>query len=59
MLLLLTFSVLVANPKELLYKVANRAPRGLLNREKKKIYRKYGSVGTSTCARVDTNICHV
>ena len=34
-LLFLTFSVLVANPKKLLYTVANPA-RGLLNREKKK-----------------------
>ena len=34
-LLFLTFSALVANPKELLYTVANPA-RGLLNREKKK-----------------------
>ena len=33
-LLFLTFSVLVANPKKLLYTVANPA-RGLLNREKK------------------------
>ena len=30
----LTFSVLVANPKKLLYKEANSAP-GLLNREKR------------------------
>ena len=34
LLLFLTFSVLVANPKKLLYTVANPA-RGLLNREKK------------------------
>ena len=34
MLLFLTFSVLVANPKKLLYTVANPA-RGLLNREKR------------------------
>ena len=34
-LLLLTFSALVANPKKLLYTVANPA-RGLLNREKNK-----------------------
>ena len=33
LLLFLTFSVLVANPKKLLYTVANPA-RGLLNREK-------------------------
>ena len=33
-LLFLTFSVLVANPKKLLYTVANPA-RGLLNREKR------------------------
>ena len=32
-LLFLTFSVLVANPKKLLYTVANPA-RGLLNRDK-------------------------
>ena len=35
LLLFLTFSALVANPKKLLYTVANLA-RGLLNREKKK-----------------------
>ena len=35
LLLFLTFSALVANPKKLLYTVANPA-RGLLNREKKK-----------------------
>ena len=35
LLLFHTFSVLVANPKKLLYTVANPA-RGLLNREKKK-----------------------
>ena len=34
LLLFLTFSVLVANPKKLLYTVANPA-RGLLNREKR------------------------
>ena len=34
LLLFLTFSVLVANPKKLLYKVANPA-RGLLSREKR------------------------
>ena len=34
LLLFLTFSVLVANPKKLLYTVANAA-RGLLNREKR------------------------
>ena len=34
-LLFLTFSALVANPKKLLYTVANPA-RGLLNREKNK-----------------------
>ena len=34
-LLFLTFSALVANPKKVLYTVANPA-RGLLNREKKK-----------------------
>ena len=34
-LLFLTFSVLVANPKKLLYTVANPA-RGLLNRKKRK-----------------------
>ena len=33
-MLFLTFSVLVANPKKLLYTVANPA-RGLLNREKR------------------------
>ena len=34
--LFLTFSVLlVTNPKKLLYTVANPAPRGLLNREKR------------------------
>ena len=40
LLLFLTFSALVANPKKLLYTVANPA-RGLLNREKKK--KKSGS----------------
>ena len=35
LLLFLTFSALVANPKKLLYTVANPA-RGLLNREKNK-----------------------
>ena len=35
LLLFLTFSALVANPKHLLYTVANPA-RGLLNREKEK-----------------------
>ena len=35
LLLFLTFSALAANPKKLLYTVANPA-RGLLNREKKK-----------------------
>ena len=34
LLLFLTFSVLVANPKKLLYTMANPA-RGLLNREKR------------------------
>ena len=34
LLLFLTFSVLVANPKKILYTVANPA-RGLLNREKR------------------------
>ena len=38
-LLFLTFSVLVANPKKLLYTVANPA-RGLLNREKEKKKKK-------------------
>ena len=36
LLLFLTFSVLVANPKKLLYTAANSASRGLLNRGKKK-----------------------
>ena len=35
--LFLAFSVLVANPKKLLYTVANPA-RGLLNREKEKCF---------------------
>ena len=39
LLLFLTFSALVANPKKLLYTVANLA-RGLLNREKKKEKKK-------------------
>ena len=34
LLLFLTFSALVANPKKLLYTVANHPDRGLLNREK-------------------------
>ena len=38
--LFLTFSVLVANPKKLLYTVANPA-RGLLNREKRSGSIKY------------------
>ena len=42
LLLFLTFSVLVANPKKLLYTVANPA-RGLLNREKRK-KKKSGSI---------------
>ena len=40
--LFLTFSVLVANPKKLLYTVANPA-RGLLNREKKGKKKESGS----------------
>ena len=42
LLLFLTFSVLVANPKKLLYTVANPA-RGLLNREKRT---KVNAIGT-------------
>ena len=42
LLLFLTFSVLVANPKKLLYTVANPA-RGLLNGKKKK-KKKSGSI---------------
>ena len=42
LLLFLTFSALVANPKKLLYTVANPA-RGLLNREKKSKKKKSGS----------------
>ena len=42
LLLFLTFSVLVANPKKLLYTVANPA-RGLLNREKR-TKKKSGSI---------------
>ena len=33
LLLFLTFIILVANPKNLLYTVANPAPRGILNRK--------------------------
>ena len=40
LLLFLTFSVLVVNPKKLLYTVANLA-RGLLYREKEKILASY------------------
>ena len=43
LLLFLTFSVLVANPKKLLYTVANPA-RGLLNREKRKKKSHYSHV---------------
>ena len=46
LLLFLTFSVLVANPKKLLYTVANPA-RGLLNREKRK-KKKSGSASLGT-----------
>ena len=42
LLLFLTFSVLVANPKKLLYTVANPA-RDLLNREKREQSKKSGS----------------
>ena len=49
LLLFLTFSALVANPKKLLYTVANPA-RGLLNREKKK-KKKSGSAPPSPRAR--------
>ena len=45
--LFLTFSVLVANPKKLLYTVANPA-RGLLNRGKKKKKKKSGSAPPPT-----------
>ena len=43
LLLFLTFSVLVANPKKLLYTAANSASRGLLNRGKKKKIKNSGS----------------
>ena len=46
LLLLLTFSVLVANPKKLLYTVANPA-RGLLDREKR-TKEKSGSIPPPT-----------
>ena len=36
LLLFLTFSVMVVNPKKLLYTVTNPARRGLLSREKKR-----------------------
>ena len=49
LLLFLTFSALVANPKKLLYTVANPA-RGLLNREKKK-KKKSGSAPPPRAAR--------
>ena len=49
LLLFLTFSALVANPKKLLYTVANPA-RGLLNREKKK-KKKSGSAPPPPRAR--------
>ena len=49
LLLFLTFSALVANPKKLLYTVANPA-RGLLNREKKK-KKKSGSAPPPPPAR--------
>ena len=44
LLLFLKFSALVANPKKLLYTVANPA-RGLLNREKKKKKKVWQYVG--------------
>ena len=46
----LTFSVLVANPKKLLYTVANPA-RGLLNREKKKNLVAYASTSPMLLVR--------
>ena len=46
-MLFLTFSVLVANPKKLLYTVANPA-RGLLNREKRTKEKKSGSIPPPT-----------
>ena len=49
LLLFLTFSALVANPKKLLYTVANPA-RGLLNRGKKK-KKKSGSAPPPPRAR--------
>ena len=49
LLLFLTFSALVANPKKLLYTVANPA-RGLLNREKNK-NKKSGSAPPPPRAR--------
>ena len=42
LLLFLTFSVLVANPKKLLYTVANPA-RGLLNREHVHVFGMHGT----------------
>ena len=48
LLLFLTFSVSVANPKKLVYTVANPAARGLLNREKKEQKKKSGSIPTPT-----------
>ena len=56
LLLFLTFSVLVANPKKLLYTVANPA-RGLLNREKRtkeKVWQQGGGgwVSVSDIGRV-------
>ena len=47
LLLFLTFSALVANPKKIFYTVANPA-RGLLNREKKKKEGKWTKVGITT-----------
>ena len=49
-----TFSALVANPKKLLYTVANPA-RGLLNREKKE-KKKSGSAPPPTLLVININI---
>ena len=43
LLLFLTFSVLVTNPKNLLYMVANPAPRGILNRKNNNKNKNNGS----------------
>ena len=53
LLLFLTFGVLVANPKKLLYTVVANPGRGVLNREKKEQNIKSSSVPPPHAARSD------